>query len=29
MKLLMFYAPEFWYRTHAKTLPEAPDATRR
>lgn len=25
MKLLMFYATEFWYRTFQKTLPEAPD----
>ncbi|UCG38296.1 MAG: hypothetical protein JSV00_08895 [bacterium] len=25
MKLLMFYMPSFWYRTHAKSLAEAPD----
>ncbi len=25
MKLLMFYAPEFWYKTHSKSLAEAPD----
>ena len=27
MKLLMFYAPEFWYRTYEKVLPEVPDLT--
>lgn len=26
MKLLMFYAPEFWHRPFQKTLPEAPEA---
>ncbi len=25
MKLLMFYAPHFWYRTFQKTLPDVPD----
>lgn len=25
MKLLMFYTKEFWYRTYARALPEAPD----
>ncbi len=25
MKLLMFYAPHFWYRTHQKTLAQVPD----
>lgn len=25
MKLLMFYAPHFWYRTFVKTLPDMPD----
>ncbi len=25
MKILMFYAPLFWYRTHQKTLPDVPD----
>lgn len=26
MKLLMFYAPEFWHKPFSKTLPQAPDA---
>jgi hypothetical protein len=26
MKLLMFYAHDFWFRPHAKTLEEAPEA---
>ncbi len=26
MKLLMFFTPAFWYRTHRKSLPEAPDS---
>ena len=26
MKLLLFYMPSFWYQTHEKSLPEAPDA---
>ncbi|ROR01513.1 threonyl-tRNA synthetase editing domain-containing protein [Desulfosoma caldarium] len=25
MKLLMFYAPHFWYQTFQKTVPEVPD----
>lgn len=25
MKVLMFYAPHFWYRTFQKTVPEVPD----
>ena len=28
MKLLLFYAREFWFKTHAKVLPEAPDDFR-
>lgn len=28
MKLLMFYAHEWWYRTASKTLPDVPDADR-
>lgn len=24
----MFYMPKFWYKTHAKSLPEAPDIQR-
>jgi hypothetical protein len=25
MKLLLFYMPSFWYQTHEKSIPEAPD----
>ncbi len=25
MKLLMFYAPEFWFKTHKKVLPDVED----
>jgi len=25
MRILMFYAPSFWFRTHEKTLEQAPD----
>ena len=25
MKVILFYAPSFWYTTHSKSLPEAPD----
>ena len=28
MKLLMFYAPNWWYRTALKSLPDAPDAEK-
>ena len=28
MKLLLFYAPEFWFRTHSKSIAEAPDDFR-
>ncbi|MBI5195599.1 MAG: hypothetical protein HZA10_04690 [Nitrospirae bacterium] len=28
MKLLMFYVHEWWYKTAAKILPDAPDAER-
>ena len=28
MKLLLFYSTEFWFKTHAKVLPEAPDDIR-
>ena len=28
MKLLMFYGHEWWYRTAAKSLPEAPDVEK-
>lgn len=29
MKLLMFYAPSFWYQTFQKSLPQAPDQERQ
>jgi hypothetical protein len=25
MKLLLFHMPSFWYQTHEKSIPEAPD----
>lgn len=28
MKLLLFHAPEFWFRTHSKALTDAPDDFR-
>ncbi len=28
MKLLMFYAHEWWYKTASKTLPDVPDAEK-
>jgi hypothetical protein len=28
MKLLMFYTPSFWYKTHAKSLPDVSNIQR-